>query len=107
MRREIIFIEKRIHFAALRTSPNHQQIRRIRDFRPIHCSYIVPLGKHITRTAQRVPTPTPFLTTGIGQRFSRTILNLGHAALLRRCELPPINESAGAELTRGALWLIQ
>ncbi len=27
--------------------------------------------------------------------------NLGHAALLRRCELPPINESA--ELTQGAL----
>ncbi len=26
---------------------------------------------------------------------------LGHGALLRRCELPPINESA--ELTRGAL----
>ena len=40
----------------------------------------------------------PLLPTGIGERFSRTISNLGHGALLRRCELPPINESA--ELTR-------
>jgi hypothetical protein len=47
----------------------------------------------------RVPTPTPpFSTRGgnagrIGERFSQTISNLGHAALLRRCELPPINEN--------------
>ncbi len=46
----------------------------------------------------------PLLSTGIGERFSQTISNLGHAALLRRWELPPINESA--ELTQGALWLI-
>jgi len=31
---------------------------------------------------------TPLLPTGIGERFSHTISNLGHAALLRRCELP-------------------
>jgi hypothetical protein len=31
---------------------------------------------------------TPLLPTGIGERFSQTISNLGHAALLRRCELP-------------------
>ncbi len=43
---------------------------------------------------------THVLPTGIGGRFSQTISNLGHAALLRRCELP-INESA--EQTRGAL----
>ncbi len=30
---------------------------------------------------------TPLLLTGIGERFSQTISNLGHAALLRRCEL--------------------
>ncbi len=30
----------------------------------------------------------PLLPTGIGERFSQAISNLGHAALLRRCELP-------------------
>jgi hypothetical protein len=30
---------------------------------------------------------TPLLPTGIGERFSQNISNLGHAALLRRCEL--------------------
>ncbi len=44
------------------------------------------------------------LPTRIGERFSQTVSNLGHAAHLRRCELSPINESA--ELTRGALLLI-
>ncbi len=28
---------------------------------------------------------TPLLSTGIGERYSQTISNLGHAALLRRC----------------------
>jgi hypothetical protein len=37
----------------------------------------------------------------IGEQYCQTISNLGHAALLRRCELPPINKSA--ELTQGAL----
>ncbi len=40
---------------------------------------------------------TPLLPTDIGDRFSQTISNLLHAALIT----PPINESA--ELTRGAL----
>jgi hypothetical protein len=31
---------------------------------------------------------TLLLPTGIGERFSQTISNLGHAAFLRRCELP-------------------
>jgi hypothetical protein len=31
---------------------------------------------------------TPLLPTGIGERYSQTISNLGQAALLRRCELP-------------------
>jgi hypothetical protein len=31
---------------------------------------------------------TPLLPAGISERFSQTISNLGHAALLRRCELP-------------------
>jgi hypothetical protein len=31
---------------------------------------------------------TPLLPTGIDERFSKTISNLGHTALLRRCELP-------------------
>jgi hypothetical protein len=73
---------------------------------------------HLVRGAHRVPTPTPLppregrqvqilfnkeitplLPTGIGERFSQTISNLGHAALLRQSELPPINEST--ELTQG------
>jgi hypothetical protein len=33
---------------------------------------------------------TPLLPTGIGERFIQTISNLGHAALLRRRELPPL-----------------
>ncbi len=56
---------------------------------------------------RRVPTPTPpsstrgkagrnylneeiatLLPTGIGERFRQILSNLGHAALLRRCELP-------------------
>jgi hypothetical protein len=47
---------------------------------------------------------TPHLPTGIGEGFSQTISILGHAALLRRCELPAISESA--ELTQGDLSLI-
>jgi hypothetical protein len=31
---------------------------------------------------------TPLLPTGIGERYGQTISNLGHAVLLRRCELP-------------------
>jgi hypothetical protein len=31
---------------------------------------------------------TPLLPTVIGERFSQTISNLGHAALLCQCELP-------------------
>jgi hypothetical protein len=31
---------------------------------------------------------TPLLPTGIGEQYSQTMSNLGHAALLRRCELP-------------------
>jgi hypothetical protein len=31
---------------------------------------------------------TPLLPTGIGEQYSQTIQNLGHAAILRRCELP-------------------
>ena len=31
---------------------------------------------------------TPLLPAGIGERCSQTRSNLGHAALLRRCELP-------------------
>ncbi len=48
---------------------------------------------------------TPLHPTGIGERYSQTISNLGHAALLRQDELPLyINESA--EITQGVLLLI-
>ena len=36
-------------------------------------------------TNSTLPLSSPL---GIGERFSQTISNLGHAALLRRCELP-------------------
>jgi hypothetical protein len=41
------------------------------------------------------------LPSGIGEQYNHPISNFGHASLLRRCELPPVNESA--ELTQGAL----
>ncbi len=44
---------------------------------------------------------TPILPTGIGVRYSQTLSNFGHAAILRRFETPPIHESA--EPTQGAL----
>jgi hypothetical protein len=45
---------------------------------------VAKTGKH-----QLYEEITPLLPTGIGERFSQTISNLGHAALLRRCcELP-------------------
>ncbi len=47
---------------------------------------------------------TPLLPPGIGERYSQTTSNIGHAALLRRSELPPINESV--KLTQEALYLI-
>ncbi len=31
---------------------------------------------------------TPLLPIGLGEQYSQTISNLGHAALMRRCELP-------------------
>jgi hypothetical protein len=31
---------------------------------------------------------TPLLPTGMGERYGQTISNLGHAAPLRRCEIP-------------------
>ncbi len=62
---------------------------------------------YVARLSYRVPTPLPLplgifkadvnhlneeitllLPTGIGERYSQSISNLGHAALLHRCELP-------------------
>ncbi len=64
-------------------------------------------SRNPTAPGQRVPTPTPpsstrgkagrnqlkeeitpLLPTGKAERFSQTISNLGHAALLRQCEFP-------------------
>ncbi len=47
----------------------------------------------------------PLLPTGIGERFSQTISNLGHAALLSRCDSP--YKRKYWTTTRGALYLIQ
>ncbi len=63
---------------------------------------VILIGRWSVATTHRVPIPTrgkagrnhlneeitPLLPTGIGKQYSQTISNLGHAALLRRCELP-------------------
>jgi hypothetical protein len=70
-----------------------------------YCTYNNPILSE-SLAMHRVPTPsprslrvaktgknhlneeiTPLLPTGIGERFSQTISNLGHEALLRRCGL--------------------
>jgi hypothetical protein len=68
---------------------------------PQGADYLPPL--HVAKTGKNHLNDeiTPLLPTGIGERFSQTISNLGHEVLLRRCELLPINESA--ELIRGGL----
>jgi hypothetical protein len=49
-----------------------------------------PLPLHVAKTGRNHLNEeiTPILPTGIGARFSQTISNLGHAAILSRCELP-------------------
>ncbi len=50
---------------------------------------------------------TPLLPTGIGQRFIQNISNLGHAALLRRYELPYKRKcwtNSGGPLVNSVLW---
>jgi hypothetical protein len=51
---------------------------------------------------------TPLLPTGIGERYSQTISNLGHAGLLhRRCELPLETKTLNySKINQGALRLI-
>jgi hypothetical protein len=46
-----------------------------------------PLPLHIVTAGRVNEEITPLLPTGIGERYCQTISNLGHAALLRRCEL--------------------
>ncbi len=49
----------------------------------------------------------PLLPTGIGERYCQTISNLGHAALLRRCELHLFRKywtSSGGPLVDSLLW---
>jgi hypothetical protein len=60
---------------------------------PYHAQRSDPLPPHVNEEI------TPLLLAGIGERYSQTISNLGHVALLRRCEFP--NECA--ELSQGAL----
>jgi hypothetical protein len=48
----------------------------------------------------------PLLPTGIGERYSQTISNLGNTTLLRRCKLTGIPIKESAELIQGALKLI-
>ncbi len=49
-----------------------------------------PLSLHVGMASKNYLNEeiTPLLPTGIGERYCETISNLGHAALLRRCELP-------------------
>ncbi len=62
--------------------------RPIQGYRS-HADSLLPSSR-VTKTGknQLKEEITPLLPTGIGERLSPTISNLGHAALLRRCELP-------------------
>ncbi len=76
------------------------------------CWYIVRIKTTVTTVTHSKPLVskasrnhlneeiTPLLPTGIGERYSQTISNLGHAALLTDVT-PPVNESA--EVSQGAL----
>ncbi len=50
----------------------------------------LPLPLHVAKAGRNnlKEEITPLLPTWIGERCSQTISNLGHASLLRRCELP-------------------
>jgi hypothetical protein len=68
-----------------------------------------PLPLHMAKTGRNHLNKeiTPLLPTGIGERFSQTISNLGHAALLRRCELPykwKCWTNSGGPLVNSLLW---
>jgi hypothetical protein len=52
------------------------------------CPFIPPPAKRRQVEIILNEEIAPLLPTGIGERYSQTISNLGHAALLRRCELP-------------------
>jgi hypothetical protein len=49
-----------------------------------------PLPLRVAKTGKHYLNEeiNPLLPTGIGERYSQTISSLGHATLLRRCELP-------------------
>jgi hypothetical protein len=49
-----------------------------------------PLPLRVTKSGRNTLNEkiSPHLPTGIAERYIQTISNLGHAALLRRCELP-------------------
>jgi hypothetical protein len=51
---------------------------------------LLPLPLHVAKEGRNhlKEEITPLLPTGIGDRYSQTISNLGNAALLRRCEVP-------------------
>jgi hypothetical protein len=50
--------------------------------------YLLPLHVATSGKNHLYDEITPLLPTGKGERCNQTISNLGHAALLRRCELP-------------------
>ncbi len=51
-----------------------------------------PLPLRVAKAGRKIKTRSvvcsPLLPTWIGERYSQTISYLGHAALLRQCELP-------------------
>jgi hypothetical protein len=89
-----------IHACMIVWSPKRVSSEDRTGARAPSASYCSTQGVAPLHTTSPVPEITPLLHTGIGERYSQTISNLGHAALLLRYE-PPINESA--ELTQGAL----
>jgi hypothetical protein len=57
----------------------------------------LPPPLHVAKTRNHLKEEiTPLVLTGIGERFIQTISNLGHAVLLRRCELTLETKVRGA-----------
>ncbi len=57
---------------------------------PQGADHLLPLPLRVAKTGRNHLNEefTPLLPTGVGERFKANLNNLGHAAPLRRCELP-------------------
>ncbi len=78
-----------------------RRIKKCINIYPQGADSLPPLSPlRVAKSGKIIWMRTPLLPTGNGERFSQTISNLGHAALMALMWTPPINVSA--ELTRWA-----